>query len=102
MTVSGRKLVGSALRRGRRGFLQHGSVLRGEEHLELCSFVAGLSTPERQAGSAALARKTCTLGSIGADAVDETALGSELARNLGEACKLPTRRVPDFEALTSS
>ena len=80
----------------------HACQLCGEEHLELCSFIAGLSSPTRQARSDALAQKTCTLGSIGADAVNEIALGSEFARNLGEASGLRPRRVPDFEALTAS
>jgi lipoate-protein ligase A len=101
LTVAGRKLVGSALRRGRHGFLQHGSVLRGEEHLDLCRFMAGLSAEEREDRRAALLQKTCTLGSIGAAAVDEVALGSELAARLGRACGFRVRRVPDFAALVA-
>ena len=101
MTVAGRKLVGSALRRGRQGFLQHGSVLRGEEHLDLCSFMAGLSAGEREARRAGLARKTCTLRSIGAGAVDELALGSELAARLGAACGFRVRQATDFAALVA-
>lgn len=35
ITVGGRKLVGSAQRRGRVAFLQHGSILTGPGHLEI-------------------------------------------------------------------
>ena len=101
MTVAGRKLVGSALRRGRQGFLQHGSVLRGEEHLDLCSFMAGLSTGEREAHRAGLSKKTCTLRSIGAGSMDETAFGSELAARLGAACGFRVRQATDFAALVA-
>ena len=101
LTVAGRKLVGSALRRGRRGFLQHGSLLRGEEHLELCSFISGLTAEEREVRRGGLAGKTCTLRGIGADAVDEVGLGSELAARLGADCGFTVRRVSDFRALVA-
>jgi lipoate-protein ligase A len=42
----GRKLAGSAQRRGRNAFLQHGSILLGPRHLELAEFAP--ISPEKQ------------------------------------------------------
>jgi hypothetical protein len=92
MTVGGRKLVGSALRRGRRGFLQHGSILRGEGHLELCSFMAGLDDAGRDAERERLRKKTCTLRSMGVE-LDQAGFGAQFAAALGERVSMPVRRL---------
>ncbi len=60
ITVGGRKLVGSALRRGRRAFLQHGSLLCGPGHLR----IADLSRDEDPTVTA-LASRTTDLSQIG-------------------------------------
>lgn len=94
MTLDGRKLVGSALRRGRTAFLQHGSILRGEDHLDLTDFIAGADDAARAEARAALEAKTCTLAGL-----DEEAFGERLAQALGERCAVPVRRVDEFGKL---
>ena len=94
MTLDGRKLVGSALRRGRNAFLQHGSVLRSEEHLELCTFMAGTPIGDREAARADLATRTCVLEDL-----DESAFGEGLASSLAQGCGIPPRRVESFQEL---
>ena len=94
MTLAGRKLVGSALRRGRRAFLQHGSVLRSERHLELCSFMAGTAEEDREVARAELERRTCLVEDLEAER-----FAAALAAALGRECGLATERVDRFEAL---
>jgi lipoate-protein ligase A len=94
MTLAGRKLVGSALRRGRRAFLQHGSVLRSERHLELCSFMAGTAEKDREVARAELERRTCVIEDLEAER-----FAAALAAALGRECGLATERVDRFEAL---
>jgi lipoate-protein ligase A len=97
ITLDGRKLAGSALRRGRRAFLQHGSILRGERHLDLAWFMADASEDDREAARDALAAKTSTLP--GLEPLD---FGDRLARALGERCGLAVRRVGEFGDLLHS
>ncbi len=66
LLVGGRKLVGSAQRRHRHAFLQHGSLLVGQAHEEL---VDVLAAPRRDAALAAamraeLRRSTTTLAAL--------------------------------------
>jgi len=60
LTVQGRKILGSAQRRSGRAFLQHGSLLSGDAHLELVAFLP-LSPGARLRLREELARKTTTL-----------------------------------------
>jgi lipoate-protein ligase A len=84
ITVRGRKLVGSALRKGRRAFLQHGSLLTGRGHLELVRFAresAGESA-SLEARRSALAAKTIDLSELG---VGDPDLGVRFALALAVA-----------------
>jgi lipoate-protein ligase A len=103
IAVGGRKLVGSALRRGRRGFLQHGSILAGPEHVRLLELArAGAldapTVPLPAPGAAAcarerdlLARHTTDLRALGlADLTGGelvTRLAAELGARLGSAAR---------------
>ncbi|RKZ13744.1 hypothetical protein DRQ32_00900 [bacterium] len=85
MTVAGRKLVGSALRRGRRAFLQHGSILCGDGHLELGSFMAG-----RQRGArpgAAAARAADLYPEVAERRTGSGGLCRAAGRSAGRACR---------------
>jgi lipoate-protein ligase A len=57
--LAGRKLVGSAQRRGRHGFLQQGSVLLGDGHLRLADYVR---VADRTAFAERLADAVCPAG----------------------------------------
>ena len=77
ITVGGRKLVGSALRRTRHAFLQHGSLLVDHGHERLPLYVHGAG------GGAEVERlraRTVTLRELGRGDVDP----SDFARRLGE------------------
>ncbi len=60
ITVGGRKLVGSALRRGRRSFLIHGSILLGDGHCRLLEYLK-----EPGVDAATLRARCVDLGSLG-------------------------------------
>jgi lipoate-protein ligase A len=94
MTLGGRKLVGSALRRGRRAFLQHGSVLRSERHLDLCSLMAGAGEEDRAMARAELERRTCVVEDLQAEQ-----FAAALAGSLARECELEAERVEGFEGL---
>ncbi len=94
MTVAGRKLVGSALRRGRRAFLQHGSVLCGDGHLELGRFMAGLDNVAQGRERQRLEQQTCTLKSLGVE-LDQEGFAGQLAALLAARVGMPARRVQD-------
>jgi lipoate-protein ligase A len=83
ITVEGRKLVGSALRRGRHAFLQHGSLLTGPGHLDIADIMA--ATPEEaERQRRRLQARTVDLSQIpGALRVDPARFGAALARALG-------------------
>lgn len=81
LTVNGRKLVGSALRRGRNAFLQHGSVLTGPGHLDLHEFRRDLDRVARAAQRERLLQTTCTLVECGCPLGAEE-FGERLARAL--------------------
>jgi len=65
ITAGGRKLVGSALRRSRRAFLQHGSLLRGPGHEQLPRYVAGSDPAKHDAAIEDLRKRTVTLADLG-------------------------------------
>lgn len=88
ITVGGRKLVGSALRRGRRAFLQHGSMLAGPAHLDLVHCIAGLDAEGRARERERLAAATCTLADVVQGVVDPGRFASGLAAHLARACSM--------------
>ncbi len=65
LTFGGRKLMGSAQRRGRRVLLQQGSLLVGPGHERIAGFLRGAADPEAAARAEnALARGTTNLTAI--------------------------------------
>jgi lipoate-protein ligase A len=94
MTLRGKKLVGSALRRGRSAFLQHGSILGSESHLDLTDFIAGADGDARRAARQALREKTCILPGL-----DAHAFATRIAGALAERCGIPAREETRFEEL---
>ena len=102
--VGGRKLVGSALRRGRHAFLQHGSILRGPEHARLAELLRpGDSSP---AAIELLARERAALEAHTTDLVRlrcDVERGEELAQPFAAALArlvgIPAVRVVDFGEL---
>jgi lipoate-protein ligase A len=93
MTVGGRKLVGSALRRGRRAFLQHGSILVGPAHLELFEYLRDVEPGERERRRAELADRTCTLRSVARSEIHRGDFARGLVRAL--ASRTGYRPEPD-------
>lgn len=80
LLVQGRKLLGSAQRRTRHAFLQHGSLLVGPAHLRLVDFLQDAREPAvRAAMHAALARDTVTVGGLLGTAPGFAALAQALA-----------------------
>lgn len=63
ITVRGRKLVGSAQRRGRNAFLQQGTILVGPGHEELAAF-ARATAAERRVLRESLLASTVTVSSL--------------------------------------
>ncbi len=63
--VSGRKLVGSAQKRGHGAILQHGSILITLEHLEITELLAGLESEKTLRLRKALERRTACLRDAG-------------------------------------
>lgn len=98
LTVAGRKLVGSALRRGRRAFVQHGSLLRGPAHLDLVHFMAGLDEDARARERDRLAAVTCSLEELGAG-LTPAEFADRLAAELASACGTRAQPARDFGAL---
>ena len=78
--LEGRKLAGSAQRRGRHAFLQHGSLPLGTEHLLLPRLLAG-SVPLRARLARGLAARSISLE----ECVPKLLSRAELARRLAEA-----------------
>lgn len=74
ITVDGRKLVGSAQRRGRAAFLQHGSILTGPGHLEI--FADDESGRRRRRW---LAERTTDLSQLGHGELSPNAMAESLA-----------------------
>ena len=62
VVVGGRKLVGSAQRRLRGGILQHGSILRGDAHLDLPNYLREVRPGERSRMRGILEEKTISVG----------------------------------------
>lgn len=89
--VGGRKLIGSAQRRTRGVFLQHGSILAGPGHLRLPEFTRPLPGVPAVPPSV-LARATTDLAQVlgrplAGDDLDE--LGRALAESFGRVLDLP-------------
>ncbi len=71
ITVGGRKLIGSAQRRLAGGFLQHGSILTGQGHLDLLACLRGMA--DDPSARARLAAATTDLGELLGREIDEGA-----------------------------
>jgi len=81
LLVRGRKLLGSAQRRTRHAFLQHGSLLVGPAHLRLIEFLLDARDPAvRATMQAALGRDTVTVADLLGTAPDFAALAAALAK----------------------
>lgn len=93
ITAHGRKLVGSALRRARHAFLQHGSLLVGPGHEQLPRYVAGSDPATHDAAIDALRARTITLEDLGHGAIDPRDFARALADALGGRLDLPSREV---------
>ncbi len=65
--LNGKKLVGSAQRKGKNAVLQHGSILVTEEYLEIAQLLAGLDSNKRDAVKMALKNRTICLREAGFD-----------------------------------
>ncbi len=63
--IDGRKVVGSAQRRGKNAVLQHGSILVTDEHLELVNVLSGLDDAARVRISDTMRKRTISLTSAG-------------------------------------
>jgi len=82
ISVAGRKLVGSAFRQGRRAFLQHGSLLRGEAHLDLVEYLAGADPKTKELQRELLRRRTTHLTELGRGDLGAREFASALATAL--------------------
>jgi len=91
ITARGRKLVGSALRRSRHAFLQHGSLLVGPGHEQLPRYVAGSDPSTHEAAIEDLRRRTITLEQLGHGDLDRRAFAQRLAATLADALSLTVR-----------
>jgi len=96
IAVDGRKLVGSALRRTRHAFLQHGSLLTGPGHEQLPRYLRGERT-RSEAGVESLRVRTITLDDLDAKDLDATEWGEAFARRLGEGLRTGVERAHDAE-----
>jgi len=79
----GRKLAGSAQRRGRRAFLQHGSLPLGPAHLRLAE-VLPLAAAARERLRASLAARAAALGDLVPDLPGRDVLHERLAAAFAE------------------
>jgi lipoate-protein ligase A len=76
LLVDGRKILGSAQRRGARAFLQHGSLLLGDGHLRLAECLR-LTPPQRDRWRERLGASTTTVpGGLMLDALIGAVRGS--------------------------
>lgn len=94
ITVGGRKIIGSAQRRTRTSFLQHGSILAGPAHVDLLEVLPGIeNTPGRRddllSATTDLARET----GVDVDALDLDECGHRLADAFAEVLALEPERV---------
>jgi lipoate-protein ligase A len=90
ISVAGRKLVGSAQRRTRGCFLQHGSILTGPGHLDLPRYLRG-GAPAAEVPPAGLAAATTDLSQVLGRDLDVAALeglADVLVRCFAEALDL--------------
>ena len=88
IVVQGRKLVGTALRRGRRAFLCHGSLLTGPGHRQLVELLSREATGVAAEESASLDRQAVDLSELGVTIAPDdfaTAFASTLGERLGAA-----------------
>jgi lipoate-protein ligase A len=63
LEIDGRKVAGSAQRRGRHAFLQHGSLLTGNAHLDLVNWLP-LDEERREASGRVLATRSASLSDL--------------------------------------
>ena len=91
IAVDGRKLLGSALRRGRHAFLQHGSLLVGDGHLDLPRLLRAVDDPEGEIER--LRRRTCTLRELGAAEIDAERFAAEASARLGAVLGVEAHRI---------
>lgn len=100
ITVAGRKLVGSAQRRGRAAFLQHGSLLTGPGHLRLFGGLVGNRADARRAR---LAERTTDLSQLGRADLKSgdfaRGLGGALAKTMRASVRWPSAVDPGVAAL---
>lgn len=83
LEAGGRKLAGSAQRRGRRAFLQHGSLPLGTAHRRLAE-VLPLPAPARERLRASLAARAASLGELVPDLPGRAVLHARLAAAFAE------------------
>jgi lipoate-protein ligase A len=82
LVVRGRKILGSAQRRGRTAFLQHGSLMLGPGHLELANLLR-LAPEERARWRTRLAAATTSVAEEAGRAVTAGELREAVAAALG-------------------
>jgi lipoyl(octanoyl) transferase len=83
LELAGRKLAGSAQRRGRRALLQHGSLPLGPAHLELADLLP-LADHDRRVMKRSLAASAISLGELQGGLPPQAELESRLATAFAE------------------
>lgn len=84
ISVNGRKLVGSAQRRINHGVLQHGSILVGDEHLNITRYLAGRDERLRQRVREYMEKNTVSLQQVSKKTIDKSQLVRSLRRAFAE------------------
>jgi lipoyl(octanoyl) transferase len=84
ITISGRKLAGSAQRRINHGILQHGSILVGDEHLNITRYLAVRDEPFRQRVREYMEKNTISLQQVSKALLDKSQLVHSLRRAFAE------------------
>jgi lipoate-protein ligase A len=95
--VDGKKLIGSAQRRWRDGFLQHGSILCRFEPRQLFNLLKFYDEAERTRAAAKAAKTVTSLSSILQDQPDMRRIKEALIRGFEEALKvrlMPSQLTP--------
>lgn len=76
--INGRKLVGSAQRRINGSALQHGSILIGEEHLQITKYLSAKSESWRQRVKQYMQKNTISLNQVSDQKIDYNTLANAL------------------------